>query len=142
MERFAMRKPRGRVRWLVMVAAVTLVSTTSSPAAGPASAAVSRKVLWIVMENHSYSQIIGATLVAPYINGTLRSRGGSASNMHSETHPSLPNYIAMTTGSTHGIADDNSPPVHQISGPSIFSQTDPSWRSYEDVMPSSCDHTG
>ncbi len=102
--------------------------------------ATSHRVLWIVMENHSYSGIVG-NAAAPYINKTLLPKGGNATNMHSETHPSLPNYLAMATGSPQGVADDKAPAAHPISGPSLFSQVDPSWRAYEDVMPTACRQT-
>src|SRR5262249_39773745 len=41
----------------------------------------------------------------PYINGLAR-RGGLATQMYAITHPSLPNYLALTSGSTHGIDSD------------------------------------
>jgi hypothetical protein len=58
--------------------------------------------------------------------------------MHTESKPSLPNYVAITTGSTQGIKDNNAPAKHHITSPSIFSQTDPSWKTYAEVMPSNC----
>jgi hypothetical protein len=69
-------------------------------------------VVWIWMENHSYSQIIGS-LSAPYIN-SLASGCGLATNYKAVTHPSLPNYIAATSGGTWGIADDNPPSSHPL----------------------------
>jgi hypothetical protein len=62
-------------------------------------------VVWIVMENHSYEQIIGAT-DAPYLH-RLATQHGLATNFYAESHPSLPNYIAMSSGSTQGIGDDD-----------------------------------
>src|SRR5581483_9715818 len=76
-------------------------------------------VLWIVMENHSFGQIIGSS-DAPYIN-QLAAQHGLAANFYAESHPSLPNYIAMTSGSTQGIADDDVPASHPLEVPSIFS---------------------
>jgi hypothetical protein len=94
-------------------------------------------VVWIVMENHSYSQIIG-NASAPYIN-QLATTYGSATDMLAESHPSLPNYIAMTSGSTQGIADDDGPSSHPLGVPSIFSQLGTNARSLEESMPSNCD---
>ncbi|HVB45884.1 MAG TPA: hypothetical protein VNF47_24685 [Streptosporangiaceae bacterium] len=54
-------------------------------------------VIWIWMENHSYSDIIGNT-AAPYIN-SLASECGLATNYHNITHPSLPNYIGAPPAS-------------------------------------------
>ena len=93
-------------------------------------------VVWIVMENHDYSSIIGSSQ-APYLNH-LASVCGLATHFYAEAHPSLPNYIAMTSGSTHGIADDNGPSSHPLGGPSIFSQTRGHWRALQEAMPVHC----
>jgi hypothetical protein len=103
-----------------------------SPSAPPTTY---QHVVWIVFENHSYSQVIGST-AAPYIN-SLASKCGLATNFFAEAHPSLPNYIAMTSGSTQGITDDGLPSAHPLSVPSIFSQVG-NWRSLEESMPSNC----
>jgi hypothetical protein len=95
-----------------------------------------RHVVWIVMENHSYEEIIGSN-AAPYMN-RLAGRCGLATNFHAITHPSLPNYIAMTSGRTHGIDDDDAPRAHRLHGKSIFSQLHGDWRSLEESMPSKC----
>jgi len=90
------------------------------------------------MENHSYSQIIGSS-AAPYIN-SLASGCGLATNYTAVTHPSLPNYIAATSGGTQGITDDNPPSSHPLAVNSIFQQAG-SAGSYEESMPSNCDLT-
>ncbi len=36
------------------------------------------------------------------------------------THPSLPNYLAISGGSTFGIADDKAPSAHPLPGPTVF----------------------
>src|ERR1700750_2488860 len=43
--------------------------------------------VWIVMENHSYDQIIGSP-AAPYIS-QLVAQHGLATDFHAESHPSL-----------------------------------------------------
>lgn len=94
-------------------------------------------VVWIVMENHDYSQIIGNS-AAPYEN-RLASNCGLATNFTAESHPSLPNYIAMTSGSTQGITDDGNPPSHPLNVPSIFSEKPAgASRSLEESMPFNC----
>jgi phosphatidylinositol-3-phosphatase len=95
-------------------------------------------VIWIWMENHSYSQIIGSS-AAPYIN-SLASGCGLATNYTAITHPSLPNYIAATSGDTWGISDDNPPSSHPLAVNSIFQQAG-SAGSYEESMPTNCDLT-
>jgi hypothetical protein len=93
-------------------------------------------VVWIVMENKGYGQIIGSG-DAPYLNGLAR-QCGLATNFHAETSPSLPNYIALTSGSTQGITDDNDPSSHPLAVPSIFSQLGRGWRALSESMPSHC----
>jgi hypothetical protein len=94
-------------------------------------------VVWIVMENHSYEEIVGSA-DAPYIN-QLAAGHGLATNFYAESHPSLPNYIAMTSGSTQGLADDDPPSDHPLAVPSIFSLLPAGGsRSLEESMPSNC----
>jgi phosphatidylinositol-3-phosphatase len=93
-------------------------------------------VVWIVMENKAYSDVMGSS--SPPFTRELAAACGSATNFHAETHPSLPNYLAMTSGSTHGVHDDASPPAHPIRGPSIFSQLGTRWRALQESMPRPC----
>ena len=89
------------------------------------------------MENHSFDQIIGSSDV-PLIN-QLAQQHGLAANFYAESHPSLPNYIAMTSGSTQGISDDDPPSDHPLDVPSIFSLLSAGGsRSLQESMPSNC----
>ena len=66
---------------------------------------------------------------------------GTATDYHAVSHPSLPNYLALTSGSTHGVADDAGPSVHRISGSSVFSEVAAkglSWATYAESMPAPC----
>jgi phosphatidylinositol-3-phosphatase len=114
----------------------TTTTTTTSTSTTTTSAGYSH-VVWVVMENHSYSQVIGSTS-APYIN-KLAQTYGNATNMHAETHPSLPNYVAMTSGGTQGVNNDNAPSSWPLTANSIFQQLGSNWRSSEESMPSNCD---
>ena len=59
----------------------------------------------VVLENHTYSAVIGNTTEAPYVN-QLANRYGSAANYVGVAHPSLPNYLALIGGDTFGVATD------------------------------------
>jgi hypothetical protein len=61
----------------------------------------------VVMENHSYSDIIGSAS-APYIN-SLRTMGASFTQSFGVGHPSEPNYLALFAGTTEGLTDDSCP---------------------------------
>ncbi|TMM24489.1 MAG: hypothetical protein E6F94_09550, partial [Actinobacteria bacterium] len=94
-------------------------------------------IVWVLMENRAYEQIIGSSS-APYIN-QLAQTYGSATNMHGETHPSLPNYIAATSGSTQGISDDSGPSSHPLNVPNIYQQLPGGQsRTLMESIPSSC----
>jgi hypothetical protein len=96
-------------------------------------------VVWIWMENKPLSAVMGSSS-APYENALARQCGGAA-NYHGITHPSLPNYLAATGGSTFGVTDDGGPSTHRIASASIFSQLDnagKSWHGYMESMPQNC----
>ncbi len=87
------------------------------------------------MENRSYRQIIGGGQ-AKYINSLARSCG-LATHYAAVAHPSLPNYIAATSGGTQGIADDRPPSSHSLPVMSLFEQAG-SAKSYQESMPATC----
>jgi phospholipase C len=135
----------------IMIAAVGTATgvATSSPAAaatGPCGTAAApgtyQHVIWIWMENHSYSDIIGNTAQAPYLN-SLAADCGLATDYHNTTHPSLPNYLAATSGLAQPDLPvtsylDCSPSVFcDTSAASIFGQGE-TWKSYQESMPSDC----
>src|SRR6266516_1626820 len=76
---------------------------TPTPTSGGALPNFSH-VFVIVMENEESNSIIG-NASAPYINGLAKSHGLAASYF-AISHPSLPNYLTLTAGSTFGIASD------------------------------------
>ena len=75
-------------------------------------------VVIVVEENKNYTDVIHprtnpmfmpsptAFLNQALFINKLASRGALLTNMHGETHPSQPNYLAMFSGSTQGITDD------------------------------------
>jgi phosphatidylinositol-3-phosphatase len=90
-----------------------------------------KHVIVVVMENHRFSQIDGSS---PYLN-SLAKQCGLAANYSAITHPSLPNYIALTSGDTQGISNDCT--SCNTNASSIFQQLGSSgWRAYEESMPS------
>jgi len=121
-------------------AAATLPSATAPCGVVATPPAAWHHVVWIVMENKAYSEVIGSS-AAPYVN-TLASACGLATDYLGVSHPSLPNYIAMTSGGTQGISDDNPPSSHPLGVPSIFSQLGlGSWRALEESMTGTCQAT-
>jgi phosphatidylinositol-3-phosphatase len=91
----------------------------------------------IVMENHEYGSIIGSS-AAPYIN-SLANSYGLATNYYGASHPSLPNYLALTAGSTFGITSDCT--TCYVNATNIADQVEwsgRSWKAYIEDLPSPC----
>lgn len=131
---------------LIVGGSIAVGRSIAGQPAAPASPAVVpafEHIFLIVMENHAYSQIIGDTVHAPYINN-LAQQYGLATQYTAVTHPSLPNYLALAAGSTLGITGDCNPTgtgcsVHvPINAPHIGDALDAagkSWKSYQESMP-------
>src|SRR4029079_4147812 len=78
------------------------------------------KVVIVVEENRAFGQIINNSS-APYLN-FLAQHGASFTDSHGVTHPSQPNYIALFSGSTHGVTDDSTPPHSLFDDPNLGSK--------------------
>jgi hypothetical protein len=94
-------------------------------------------VVVIVMENAEYGEVIGSR-AAPYANALAR-RYGLATQSYAITHPSLPNYLALTGGSTHGVSSDCTD-CH-VSAVNIVDQLERagiSWSAYLEDVPRPC----
>jgi phosphatidylinositol-3-phosphatase len=92
----------------------------------------------IVLENHEYDAITGRPS-APYINA-LAAEGGVAANYHAVTHPSLPNYLALTGGSTFGF-DGSDCMTCSISHRNLIDELEAagiSWKAYMQDLPAVC----
>ena len=91
-------------------------------------------VVIVVEENKSYAQIIG-NRDAPYIN-KLAGNGALFTRSFAVTHPSQPNYLALFSGSTHGITSNACP--LQLSGDNLASELirkDLSFDIYSESLP-------
>ncbi len=75
-------------------------------------------VVVVMEENKFYEDVIGSSQ-APYIN-SLAKQGASFSDFHGVVHPSQGNYVALFSGSTHGIKDDDCP--HDYSSDNLGNQ--------------------
>jgi phosphatidylinositol-3-phosphatase len=115
----------------VLVAACqpTLSGGNATPSPTPAA----KQVFVIVLENTSYR----FALRQPYIAGLAR-RYGLATNYDAITNPSVPNYLAMTSGSTWGIRDDG---FHQLPATGLgneLTRAGVSWKAYMEGFTGDC----
>jgi hypothetical protein len=92
---------------------------TASPSQQP------HHVFVIVMENQSADEAIRGQYIA-----SLASRYGVATNYHAITHPSVPNYLAMTSGSTWGVQDDSYRVLPKQDLGTQLTRAGVSWRAY------------
>ena len=82
------------------------LSPAQSPIVGsPSPAPTVGHVFVIMMENHGYTDLVGNTS-APWVNAATTTYG-LADQAFGVAHPSQPNYIAATSGSTYGVTDDS-----------------------------------
>src|SRR5262249_10469669 len=80
---------------------------TPAPTASHAGVPRPDHVVLVMLENKDYTTIKGNP-EAPYLNA-LAAQGAAFTNSHSLTHPSQPNYIAIISGSTQGVTNDDCP---------------------------------
>jgi phospholipase C len=88
------------------------------------------------MENRSYSQAIASRYVAQ-----LAAQYGIATDYHGVSHPSLPNYLALTSGTTWGIADDGFHPLPVGGLGTQLTNAGIDWRAYMEGMTNDCFHS-
>jgi hypothetical protein len=97
----------------------------------------SSHVLVVVMENEESTSILGNS-TAPYTNALIR-RYGLATQSFAVAHPSLPNYLALTSGSTQGVSSDCT--ECHVQTRNIVDQLEAahiSWKAYLEDQPAPC----
>jgi len=116
-------------------AAIAATPRAAAPCRGVRAPKRYAHVIWIWFENHGINQVIGSKQ-APYFNGVARSCA-LATQYSAISHPSLPNYIAATSGGTQGIHGDGPPSKNAKRAVSIY-ELAKSWKAYAESMPGPC----
>src|SRR5712671_4509830 len=130
----------GRVLGFFLLAATLIcagcggVSHNAVTTTPPPAAAAADHVFVVMLENHSFGQVIGNPAM-PYLNG-LATAHGLAAGYFANAHPSIPNYFMLTTGNletfddgfTGTISDDNI--VRALNG------AGKTWKAYIESIPS------
>jgi phosphatidylinositol-3-phosphatase len=91
----------------VVAALALLLALAPLDGAYAASVPLFDHVVVVVMENKAYSAIIGNPDSA-YVNA-LAAQGASFTQSFAVTHPSQPNYVAMFSGSSQGVVNNDCP---------------------------------
>jgi phospholipase C len=119
-----------RIGISVVVALAMMVPLAASAQTNVSNAKLKnfQHVFVIMMENTGFDSLIGNPN-ASFIN-SVAATNGLATNYFGVTHPSQPNYIAATSGSTNGVPDDND---ITINVPNIVDQLEAhgkTWKAY------------
>ena len=110
------------------------VANTPPPAAQPVRFG---HVLLVVEENHDYADIIANPSI-PYLN-SLANQYGLATNYFANGHPSIPNYMMITTGQTLTLIDSLTPHEFPVSQDNVVRQliaAGKMWKAYAEDLPS------
>ena len=91
-------------------------------------------VVLVVEENHSYADVIGSSDM-PYLN-SLASKYGLATQYFANAHPSLPNYLVLTTGQMEALTDTFAGTINDDSVVRELTKAGKSWKAYIESIPS------
>ena len=92
------------------------------------------RVVVVVFENKEFDRVIGSP-DAPTFRSLAR-RYALMTNYRAVAHPSLPNYLAMVSGSSQGIASDCT--SCQVSAPNLadaLERAGMTWKTYAEGLP-------
>jgi|SRR5579872_1072480 len=103
----------------------------TTPAAGQSTFS---HVLLLVEENHSYSDVVGNSQM-PYFN-SLASQYALAGEYFANAHPSIPNYLMLTTGQIETYDDSFSGIISDDNVVRELVKAGKSWKSYAESVPS------
>jgi hypothetical protein len=94
-------------------------------------------IVLMVLENRDYADVIGSSHM-PHLNA-LAKQNVLLSNYFAVRHPSLPNYIALVSGSTQNISSDCTDCfVDQPNLADLIEAGGRTWKAYLEDMPSPC----
>lgn len=108
--------------------------TPVSPSPTPTPTAQHGPVVLVVEENHGYSSTIGSSAM-PYLN-SLASQYSLATQYYADTHPSIGNYLMMTTGQIITNNDGFNGPVSVDNLVRHLIQAGKTWKAYAQSLPS------
>jgi phosphatidylinositol-3-phosphatase len=94
-----------------------------------------KHVFIVVLENHSYDDVIGNTQDMPYLNG-LAGKYSKAAGYFADTHPSMGNYFMLTTGQIIEGFDSFSGTVTADNVVRELIDAGKTWKEYSEALPS------
>jgi Phosphoesterase family/FG-GAP-like repeat len=92
-----------------------------------------QRVFIVVLENTTYAE----ALAQPFL-GALAASGALFTNFFAETHPSFPNYVALTAGSTFGLSSNDDVTLDVPHVGDLLERTGRTWKVYAEGYPGHC----
>lgn len=123
--------------------AAATATVAAAPSRGTADAVPApTKVLLLMEENSEAGDVLGSGRT-PYLDSVLdqAARMTQMRAGYPTRCPSLPAYLLLTSGSTHGVCDSDGPDVHPLDAPNLFDEVATSgreWRVYAEGMTTTC----
>jgi phosphatidylinositol-3-phosphatase len=120
---------------LLAVGIQPVLAVTASTNASSADASIPQydHVVVVMLENHSYYQVVGSKSM-PYVNALIK-QGGVGANYYANVHPSIGNYFILTTGKVVS-RDDNYTGVTKINNIAReLTAMKKSWKVYAEGLP-------
>jgi len=87
----------------------------------------------VILENKDYQDVIDQ----PFMSKLAR-KGATLTRFFAETHPSLPNYIALTSGGLHGINSNSSEIIDVSHIGDLLEAQGMTWKVYAEGFPGGC----
>lgn len=91
------------------------------------------RVITVIFENKNYADAMKQPFFAE-----LAKKGANFSNFLALTHPSQPNYIALTSGSTYNVKDDQVVNLNVNNIVDLLEAKNVSWKVYAEEYPGNC----
>ena len=100
----------------------------------PPPSATADHVFLVVLENHSFGQVIGNPAM-PYLNG-LATAHSLAADYFANAHPSIPNYFMLTTGNLETLDDNFTGTISDDNIVRALTGGGKTWKAYVESIPS------
>ena len=97
----------------------------ASACIGQTTVTTPARVFLIVMENHTRDEALQGAFTSE-----LAARYGVAGDYHAVAHPSVPNYLALTSGQTWGVTDDSYHALPRADLGDQLTKAGIKWRAY------------
>lgn len=112
---------------LIAVLMLGSVLASAAPARTPP------KVVLVIFENTQYAKALAQPFFAK-----VAGQGALLTRYFAITHPSQPNYLALTAGSTMGVANDDLSDVKGGNIADLLERKGKSWHVYAESFPGKC----